>query len=105
MLATPGEQLKFVSDYIHEILHFNEKIEIFEKSRDKNETPIKNTDLWIDSYIDMVPELQDFRDIVRREMLRLGIQMYDEYVYKYSNHYVSGNKRELERFRATLGVK
>jgi len=105
LLTAPSAQLKFVSDYIQEIRYFKEKIEIFEKSRDKKETPIKNTDLWIDAYIGMVPELQDFRDFVRSEMLRLGIQIYDEYTYKNLNHYISGYKLELEKFRSTLLVE
>ena len=102
LLTAPKEHIKFVSDYIQEIRYFKEKIEIFEHSKDKNETPIKNTDLWIDSYIEMVPELQEFRNHVRSEMQRLGIQMYEEYIYENCNHYVSNNKRELEQLRISL---
>lgn len=46
--------------------------------------------------------IQEFRNHVRSEMQRLGIQMYEEYIYENCNHYVSNNKRELEQLRISL---
>ena len=102
LLSTQDEQLKFVSDYIGYIRSFREALYSYENSKEKNDTQIKNTDLWIDSYIEMVPELQEFREFVLSEMSRLGIKPHDNHIYKNRNHYISGYKNELEAFRIAL---
>ena len=101
-MEIPVEQRKFVADYLEMIDSFHFKIETYRGSQD--DLPIQNTDLWIESYIDMIPELQEFRDHVRSEMERLGIEKHPYYTYqKKYNHYYYSNKRALEKLRESLG--
>lgn len=100
-MEIPVEQRKFVVDYLEMIDLFHFKTETYRDKQD--DLPIQNTDLWIESYIDMIPELQEFRDHVRSEMERLGIEKHPYYTYqKKYNYYYYSNKRTLEGLRESL---
>lgn len=100
-METPSEQRKFVIDYLQMIDSFHFKIDTYRGFQDN--LPIQNTDLWIESYIDIIPELQEFRDYVRGEMERLGISRHPNYTYtKQYNHYYYSNKRALERLQCSI---
>lgn len=91
----------FIVDYLDMINMFEFHIETYQGQKD--DLPIQNTDLWIESYIDIVPELQEFRDLVHREMERLGVKKHPYYVYqKKYNHYYYSNKGTIERFRDSV---
>lgn len=97
------EQVAFISDYLDMINSFRFKIETYQGRGEKDDLPIQNTDLWIESYIDIVPELQEFRDMVLGEMERLGIKKHPFYVYrKEYNHYYYSNKGTIERLRDSV---
>ena len=100
ILEAPKEQQEFMKEYISMIENFKFNIETYQGVSD--DTPIKNADLWIESYIELVPELQEFRDHVRSEMSKLGIEPYHKYTYKEDNHYIYSNKRQLENFKLSL---
>lgn len=105
LLNIQREQRDFIADYIDTINSFNFHIETYgfekgDKQKERNDLAIKNTDLWIESYIDMFPDLQEFRDLVRSEMDRLKIERHPNYAYgKTVNHYYYSNKRKIEKLR------
>ena len=97
----PETQRKFMSDYLDMINTFRFTIKHYRVKID--DLAIQNTDLWIESYIHIVPELQEFRDFVRNEMARLGIERHPKFVYKEdANHYFYTNKREIEKLKDSL---
>ncbi|WP_352423454.1 hypothetical protein [Proteiniphilum sp.] len=99
LITAPEEILDFIKDYVGKIKSFQFMIEAY---RGKNDNlPIQNMDLWIESYIDIIPELLEFRNHVRSEMERLGIERHPDYVYgKDFNHYYHSNKAAIESLRA-----
>lgn len=64
--SLPEEQRKFVSEYLDMINSFQFGIKTYRGQQD--DLPIKNTDLWIESYIEIIPDLQEFRDLIHSEM-------------------------------------
>lgn len=102
LLHAPKAQRDFICDYLDEIKSFKEYMKMYQ-GEFKNATPIRNVDLWIEAYIGMVPDLQEFRDYVRDEMKRLGIEPWPEYTYnEVYNHFVYSNKLKLDKFKSTL---
>lgn len=100
--TAPAEILDFIEEYIGHIKSFQFQTETYRGKGDS--LPIQNMDLWIESYIDIIPELQTFRDFVRKEMERLGIERHPDYVYdKDFNHYYHNNKRSIEALRELHG--
>lgn len=98
LITAPDEILDFIEDYIDSIKSFRFTIETYKIER--NILAIRNMDLWIESYIDIIPELQEFRDFVWKEMERLGIERHPDYVYdKDFNHFYCNNKRSIESLR------
>lgn len=99
LITAPDEILDFIEDYIDKIKSFRFSIETHKI--DRNSTlAVQNMDLWIESYIDIIPELQEFRDFVRKEMDRLGIIRHPSLAYeKEYNHYYYNNKRSIEILR------
>ena len=71
LLTAPKIQLDFISDYIERINSFRFNVETYRSESDN--LKIQNMDLWIESYIEIVPDLQLFRNLVRGEMTKLGI--------------------------------
>lgn len=103
LLQMPRAQRDFIFDYLDKIVTFSEEVKIYEMGGNKNVNPIRNADLWIEAYIGMVPELQEFRDYVRDEMKRLGIEPWPEYTYnEVYNHFVYSNKKKLEKFKKSF---
>lgn len=101
IINMPAEQRKFIADYLDAINTFFFHIETYQGYRD--DLPIQNTDLWIESYIDIVPDLQEFRDMVHSEMKRLGIRKHIDCVYeKQFNHFYYSNKRTIEKLRESI---
>lgn len=92
---------RFIVNYLDMINTFQFHIETYQGHKD--DLPIQNTDLWIECYIDIVPDLQEFRDLIHREMDRLGVKKHPYYVYqKEYNHYYYSNKGTIERLRDSL---
>jgi len=97
----PAEQRKFINDFLNMFFSFQFNVEIYRGPLDN--LPIQNTDLWIESYIELVPDLQEFRDYVRSEMERLGIEKHPNYAYqKKFNHYYYSNERTIEKLRNSI---
>jgi hypothetical protein len=95
------EKRDFICDYIDTINGFFFRIKTYNGPKD--DLGIQNTDLWIESYIDIVPDLQEFRKLVRAEMKRLGIERLPDYTYdKKINHFYYSNMRKLEELRLSL---
>lgn len=100
-ISLPKAQRKFIEEYLEMINSFQFKIETYRGTQ--NNLAIQNTDLWIESYIELVPELQEFRDFVRSEMDRLGIEKHPYYTYdKKFNHYYYSNIRKIEELQNSL---
>lgn len=101
LIKMPPEQQKFVADYLDTLRAFRFHIETYRGYKD--DLPIQNTDLWIESYIDIVPELQEFRDLLRSEMERLEIKRHVEIVYERKfNHFYYENKGTIEKLRNSV---
>lgn len=102
--SLPEEQRKFVSEYLDRINSFQFEIKTYRGQQ--NDLPIQNTDLWIESYIEIIPDLQEFRDLVLSEMQKLGINKHPYYTYrKEYNHFYISNKREIEQLQVSLNTK
>lgn len=100
-LALPKEQREFLKEYLDMINSFQFNVETYRGKKD--DLPIQNTDLWIESYIDFIPDLQEFRNYVRSEMARLGIEKHPFYTYrKEFNHYYYSNKRDVEELEKSI---
>ena len=105
ILTAPKEQQTFVAEYIGKVHSFQSHIYGYEFCTNKNATPIKNTDLWIDAYIPFIPALQDFRNYVLKEMKRLNIEPYSKTIYtSRSNHYVNGNEKKIHELENSLNL-
>ncbi len=95
------EKRAFLYDYIDRINSFQFNIEHYRGRED--DLPLQNLDLWIECYIVILPELQEFRDKLYAEMQRLGIDKHPSYVYgKDFNHYYGTNLRKVERLIKSL---
>lgn len=82
-----SEELKnFVEDFISKIKTFKSHVHGYERCNG-SETPIMNTDLWIEANIEKYPDLIRFREYVHVEMQRLNIEKYSKYIYEHGNHY------------------
>lgn len=94
---------QFIAEYIRKIDTFDSHVYGHEYCGGKQETPIKNTDLWIEAYIELFPGLSEFRKHVRSEMKRLLIEPYPDYIYApESNHLIYTNKRQIDKLRDAL---
>ncbi len=108
LFTLPKEQRKFIEEYLDMVNSFQFHIETYgiEKgfvAEERNNLAIKNTDLWIEAYIDIFPQLQEFRDYVRNEMERLGIERHPDFAYrKDGNHYYYSHKRIIEELSTLL---
>lgn len=85
ILKSSYEYRNFIESYISQINYFNEEVKYFEKG--ENETPLKNTNLWIEAHIKLFPELQVFRNFVLDKLKELEIEPYPKYIYENENHY------------------
>ena len=99
LVTSNPKYLDFIEDLITQIKYFKEAVEY---GGNKSETTIKNMDLWVDAYIEIFPELQEFRNIIHCEMKRLNIQPYSELIYKEENHYAYSNKKSIEILRIAM---
>ena len=100
LVEAPREYREFINGLISTINYFNEAVKYYDS---KSDTTIKNTDLWIEAYIEIFPDLQDFRAVVKKEMKRLNIEPYLDFIYKETdNHYIYGHKKEIERLRLAM---
>jgi len=110
LFNAPRAYLDFIENYISTIKYFYEAVEYYPFSgsrQDQYETRIQNTDLWIESRLEYVPGLTEFRTHVRAEMKRLGIEQYPSYIYApENNHYVNlrykSTVKGLEEVKAFL---
>lgn len=57
-IQLPDKQRNFICDYLDMLNSFRFNIKTYGGKND--DLPIQNTDLWIEAYIDIVPELQEF---------------------------------------------
>jgi hypothetical protein len=97
----PREMRDFIADYIDTVNTFNFNVSTYRGAKD--DLRIQNIDLWIESYIEIIPELQEFRNFVRIEMKRLDIPKFPDYVYdKKINHFFYTNTRKLEKLSTLL---
>lgn len=100
-IQLPDEQRNFICDYLDMLNSFRFNIKTYGGKND--DLPIQNTDLWIEAYIDIVPELQEFRDMVLSEMENLLIKKHPYYVYqKEHNHWYYSNKGAIEKLRESV---
>lgn len=104
LLLLPKEQRKFLNDYFDMVSSFQFHVKTYRGKGDN--LPIQNADLWIESYIDIIPDLQDFRDYVRKEMERLGIEKHPDHTYdKKYNHYSYSNAHTIQQLSDSLNSK
>ncbi len=78
----PKCQRRFLNNLNAKIDYFNEAVEFYKNNPSRYETVLKNTDLWIEVYIEHIPQLQSFRDYVRSKLKELKIELYPEFLYK-----------------------
>lgn len=98
LLSQPKEQREFFSEYLDMIRSVQFSIETYRGQQDN--LSIQNTDLWIESYIELVPGLQVFRDFLRNEMKRLGIDKHPDFAYKKDfNHYYTSNIHKIKELQ------
>lgn len=101
VLQMPVEQRAFLFDYLGKLNSFQFNIEHYRGKED--DLPLQNLDLWIECYIDILTELQEFREKLFCEMNRLGIEKHPDYVYdKEFNHYYDSNQRKVDRLKKSL---
>jgi len=94
ILEAPDAYRYFLDSLVSSVAYFKEAV------TDENPTTIRNTDLFIEAWIGVFPELQDYRDLVRSEMKRLNIEPRTEFYYKEGNHYL--HKAHYIRIEALL---
>jgi len=97
----PREMRDFIADYIDTINTFDFNVSTHRGAKD--DLGIQNMDLWIEAYIDIFPQLEGFRSLVRTEMKRLNIDKHPNYAYdKAGNHYYYSNIKKIEKLRNLL---
>lgn len=86
----------FYKDYNSILDYFLEAIklssgEFGEHHKTSSHLTIKNTDLWIEAYLSLFPELIDFRKHVHSTMKELDIKPWEKYCYhpKHNNYKLS----------------
>lgn len=96
-MSFPEPVLEFLGDFIERIEYFRFEAKIFSIH---DTLPLQNLDLWIEAYIDIFPELQDFRDEVRAEMKRFKVDLHPAWVYeKENNHRYYSSAKKIETLR------
>lgn len=97
ILSLPEPVLEFLEKFIGKIEYFRFEADIFSVH---DPLPLQNLDLWIEAYIDIFPELQDFRNELRTKMNHLGADLHPDWVYeKESNHMYYSSAKKIESLR------
>ncbi len=86
----------FYNDYNSILDYFFEALKLSsgnfgEQKREASHVTIKNTDLWIEAYLGLFPELISFRKYVHSTMKDLNIEPWEKYCYhpKHNNYKLS----------------